>query len=820
MIYAKKIIIKEFRGIRDLTVDLNQKNYAIWGRNGTGKSGIVDALEFVLTGNISRLSGRGMGNVSVKDHAPHVDSRNNPEKAKVLLEVYIPSIDVNATIERSVKNILQPIINPNNKKVVDVFEEIANHPEFVLSRKELIRYVVSTPGDRAKEVQALLRIDSVEDLRASLFTIQNSFKKSIPLVKTSKEYAKGQLLQALNITELSDKKILEAVNEKRKLLKLSEIDILTPTTSIKDGLLSIQNKTQPDTISKLQAINKILELQKLISKLQGEEETRIISASVESLLFLNQNAEIVNNIERDDFFNLALKFVDKNLCPVCDTPWDRGTLIDVIKKKIEDLQKIKKQKTEIEDKIVPIKILLTEVEGLLTEMERYGLILKPSIDTKIIQGVIILIRETQKAIKLFLPINNLIDRLSKIKDDVISINDTILKIKAAVEQIPEPNQQDAARDYLTICQERLETYRKSEMQYKKISDQALLTNKIYTQYADVSTRVLNDIYKEVEKDFSSYYEYINKDDEIGFTAKLIPSTGKLGFDVDFYGKGFFPPGAYHSEGHQDSMGICLYLALMKHLQGESFTFSVLDDVLMSVDTGHRREICNLLKTKFPNTQFIITTHDDIWLRYMKSAALIEPDAYKHFRDWNVNLGPKEWKDKDIWEEIKLNIRNDEIQLAASQLRNYLEYIFTEICNELRAPVPFRGDAKYEFGDLFPSALSRLRKIIKKAKDSAISWGKKNEEQNIIKIEEELDLRIKETKSDDWQTNAAIHYNNWANFNKVDIEPVVEAYQNLLKSYFCNTCFSILKITKDKGQDKMLTCRCGAVNINLEVKKGG
>src|SRR2546429_4550729 len=25
----------------------------------------------------------------------------------------------------------------------------------------------------------------------------------------------------------------------------------------------------------------------------------------------------------------------------------------------------------------------------------------------------------------------------------------------------------------------------------------------------------------------------------------------------------FPPGAYHSEGHQDSMGVCRYLALMK-----------------------------------------------------------------------------------------------------------------------------------------------------------------------------------------------------------------------------------------------------------------
>jgi predicted ATP-dependent endonuclease of OLD family len=84
MIKVEKIQIEEFRGIRDLTLEFNGKNYAICGPNGTGKSGVVDALEFALTGNISRLSGAGTGNVSVKEHAPHVDSRSNPEKARVM----------------------------------------------------------------------------------------------------------------------------------------------------------------------------------------------------------------------------------------------------------------------------------------------------------------------------------------------------------------------------------------------------------------------------------------------------------------------------------------------------------------------------------------------------------------------------------------------------------------------------------------------------------------------------------------------------------------------------------------------------------------
>nr|WP_244622859.1 AAA family ATPase [Microvirga brassicacearum] len=40
-------------------LELKGQNFAACGRNGTGKSGIVDAIEFALTGNISRLAGAG-----------------------------------------------------------------------------------------------------------------------------------------------------------------------------------------------------------------------------------------------------------------------------------------------------------------------------------------------------------------------------------------------------------------------------------------------------------------------------------------------------------------------------------------------------------------------------------------------------------------------------------------------------------------------------------------------------------------------------------------------------------------------------------------
>jgi hypothetical protein len=157
MIRIDKLQIREFRGIKDLTLEFKGANFAACGPNGTGKGGIVDAIEFAFTGNISRLTGEGTGGLSVKAHGPHVDSRDKPEAAAVTLDVTIPSMgNKKARIHRTVKGANAPVITPPDNDVITAFDGVNLHPEFVLSRRELIRYVLSEPGQRSKEVQALL----------------------------------------------------------------------------------------------------------------------------------------------------------------------------------------------------------------------------------------------------------------------------------------------------------------------------------------------------------------------------------------------------------------------------------------------------------------------------------------------------------------------------------------------------------------------------------------------------------------------------------------------------------------------------------------
>ena len=68
-----ELSVENVRGLPDLQLKPNGKTLVIWGPNGAGKSGVIDAIDFVLTGRISRLVGAGTGGITLARHGPHID---------------------------------------------------------------------------------------------------------------------------------------------------------------------------------------------------------------------------------------------------------------------------------------------------------------------------------------------------------------------------------------------------------------------------------------------------------------------------------------------------------------------------------------------------------------------------------------------------------------------------------------------------------------------------------------------------------------------------------------------------------------------------
>lgn len=279
----------------------------------------------------------------------------------------------------------------------------------------------------------------------------------------------------------------------------------------------------------------------------------------------------------------------------------------------------------------------------------------------------------------------------------------------------------------------------------------------------------------------------------------------------------YPPGAFHSEGHQDGMGVCLYLALMKRLLGDRFTFALLDDVVMSVDVGHRRQFCRLLKEKFPNTQFILTTHDRLWAKQMEKAGLISRKTALVFQNWSVETGPVVESDEGVWDEIDKLVAKGRVSEAAAMLRYHLEFVMPMIADDLCARAVFRADGSYELGDLQPSVVGQMNALLRKATEAAQSWKNQPQLDEVAMRKEAFKEACKHKGEEDWAINKALHFNEWANFGKNDFVPVAAAFRKLLSHFWCDQCHSPITILPKGPKPESLRCACMAVNLNLKVK---
>jgi predicted ATP-dependent endonuclease of OLD family len=124
VIKLESVHIEEIRGIRKLDLNFGKEKFAISGPNGTGKSGVIDGIEFALTGQIGRLTGRGTKGLSVPEHGPHVDKAKFPDASFVILRVFLTKLGESATITRMVSSPKKPKIEPADPDVIAAFEGI------------------------------------------------------------------------------------------------------------------------------------------------------------------------------------------------------------------------------------------------------------------------------------------------------------------------------------------------------------------------------------------------------------------------------------------------------------------------------------------------------------------------------------------------------------------------------------------------------------------------------------------------------------------------------------------------------------------------
>jgi len=823
MIRVKTIHIEEFRGIRNLDLELNAKSFGICGPNGTGKSGVVDAIEFCLTGDITRLSGEGSLGLSVKAHAPHVDQHSHPEKASVTITAEIPSLGKFVKIHRTVKNPRKFEIIPNDSDVNAAIKELQTHPEFALSRREIIKYIITPPGKRSEEVQTLLRLDHLEKLRKTLTTFSNKQRDEAEEAGRALSLSEAELKNAFQIDELTDTLLLKKVNENRAILGLQTLSELSKDTSFKTGLIETPGGPKKPLLKKVEALADLSALHSAISKDEPSNLVKNRQLAKTALEKLKSDEKVLMLARQQGFIKMGLDLITENNCPLCDTEWDADKLREHLRKKLLSAKEIEELMGQLQDNIKELLQPLSERIQAIERAIKYSQSLRPPIEKTELSNYLIELKKMETELTNFLKNRTQVNTAIEVVSNSWWLpkteqNNQIEKCLKAVKDLPDTSTEDKAKDILIVAQERYEKLLSNKTTSDKKKVCKLVAQDVLDHYNKSRTSVLEGIYDKVTEDFINYYRVINSDDEQKFIGKLTSEPAKLSFDVDFYGRGLFPPGAYHSEGHQDGMGLCLYLALMKHTLEDKFTFAVLDDVLMSIDTGHRRDVCRLLNSEFPNTQFILTTHDRVWLQYMKTEGLINQS--RSFGGWTVDTGPRVWNDEDIWTEIQSELDKNDVSKAAWLLRRYLEFSANILADNLRAKIEFRGDGHYDLGDLLPNVLKGWKTWLLKGEKSAEFWNREKEKESLTKKRATAKELIAKASIEQWAINPSVHFNEWANLQRHEFQEVVDAFRNLLEHMRCQNslCKSHLHILPRKSEAELMCCNCGETSINLKTSK--
>ncbi len=116
--------------------------------------------------------------------------------------------------------------------------------------------------------------------------------------------------------------------------------------------------------------------------------------------------------------------------------------------------------------------------------------------------------------------------------------------------------------------------------------------------------VAKETFDSIENQVAEYYFEIHPqgtpDDATGAPSIDVERHGKGTAFVRgrFYGREVKDPQWVYSDGHLDTVGICIFLALRRFRseQPDDPRLMVLDDIVISIDLGHARRLITLLKT--------------------------------------------------------------------------------------------------------------------------------------------------------------------------------------------------------------------------------
>ena len=789
-----KIEIRGFRGIPFLELILDGKNLVIRGDNGTGKSSIVEAIEFFFTKRVAHLE--KSKSLSTKRYAPHINFK--PKDVKITITFNPGNIVLSKTFSS----------DPNPPGSLKEYFNEAQKGTFILRRSQIIEFIVSPPSERFRAIGSIIGIEPLDEIELQMMKVRDELEGVINSKKEEKKRILGELSKTLEKKIESIEDVLLILNKRLKNAKLPPILSLENTDKYYENLLRKMKETRD--IDRISNLNEIAVLIKTPLTYEGIfDEITNFSEKVKKLLRKEAKIELsVANLLRDGKKILEEEELDK--CPLCGQNINRDKLLEEINHRLETLQALTKEASEVRRQssgiINRLNSILEKLKRVTEKLkvfpefvdEQGNLAQRISFIEKLIEAV-----SNAKDLKeeIFIPVKEFAQEKSEIEKLWTSISKKCNKLLRKEKLTKKEKYMLEIISLIEGIKNKIGEVRRISSELEGYKKQYELAKKIYATFSEVKKKKIQEVYSTIQADICKFYESLHPNEphrsiKITINPKRRASTELW---IESFGREA-DPRAYASEGHLDSLGLCIFLAFVKKFN-KKCSLVILDDVVTTIDSGHRERICELLLKEFKDKQLIITTHDAVWFEQLRSAqrALRVDGNFKNLviNRWELETGPIIEQYKPIWERIQEKIRDGD-KSAAQDGRIYLEWILKRICELMSVLVPFKASSMYTVGDLFPPAKKRLKELIKdpkfakKVEDAFQSLEKTVIMGNILSHDNVLakQVSIKEVKS------------------------FCNAVHNLHCTFSCPNCGHFLKYFSEL---KIIRCQNPKCEKPLEVK---
>lgn len=774
---VSKISLEGFRGATapiEIPFDTSKPVILIFGENGTGKSTIADAFDFVCNCGFGSLGDRSIAG-QTKSYVPAIG--RDAGDLKVVLSTSIG--DFTASLAG-----IGPTVSP-----------ASGCPDArILRRSNILKLLNAQPKQRFEELKSFITVPGIEKSENALREAHRSAKVSVD--EAVRAYAQAR-------TELD--RFWDAEGKPGKdALKWAHTEAKKNVTDLENTIQSI------DTISanfrgvetSLTSLDRALDdLSKArIEQNKAQQEQLKVEAAqpkVDALLLkLLQDAKSFISVRKP------------GECPVCEQDIEPNTLITRLGSRLSEMSGLSSAVT-----VVSKAKQSAEGKEAVVEQARKNFLEQTSKHAKALKNStledIVALKIEWPDFKELLVLTEYAESLElKAREfwKVTQLCRQPLSERKRSEQ-KSIDQRNAVKGYLETHTEKLQSAIELNQLSQKLETALGIVSKHRKDYVQ---SVLAAISGEVERLYTTLHpgEGIGK---VRFHLKE-KGIGSLEFYAHFLDTPDVPPQAYYSESHLDTLGICVFLALSKHFITED-TIIILDDVVTSVDGPHLDRFMSLLHAEAVNfNQVIVTTHYRPWRdRYRWAKGPTANTQVIELGPWTLQNGLQVGHFVTAVAELKAALAESIIdrQALASKAGIVLESLLDFITLKYRCSVPRNARNEYTLGDLSIGIDSKLSKVLCCHKPTGAQSGK---------TEVALKPLIDAATSTQWIRNCVgchLHALG-SDVSDSDVRSFAQNVLTLAETLICESC-GVLPLRKPSGS--FWQCTCGNLELHPLVRPG-